>query len=654
MYAFTAFRAALICAALVIYSPIVSAKISPADLAKDYQYYGAEISPDGKHIALTILGNDGKRKLAVVKSDDFSSVGGADFGKIQEVGDVYWVNNKRLVIEVLQFRPWLEQPGYFGELFAVDFDGGRGELIYGYRAGEDQVGSKVKKKSAVYGWANIINLLPDNEDEILISSEPWTTGNASVATVHRLNVESGKMSRIVAGGPVYSARFVSDEDGNVKVASGRDSNFNRRVFMFDQDEDDWNEVPTSEFGEGYYPLSVDESGKSLYFLDDAGQDKEGLFKLDLETGKRTHIYTDEKVDITNVTFSSDGSRVYALRTDPGYPTYLMFSNATEEAKLFKYFLSKFPGYKVNITSRSDDENLWMIYASNDTSAGGFYLYNKKQDSFKLLFANMTHLNRAELSESIPIEFPASDGQLIPGYITYPAGIPETQSVPLVTLVHGGPQSRDYWSFDPEVQLLASQGYAVLRVNFRGSIGYGNKHFSGSVKQWGDRVQQDIIDGTKWVISQGGIKADKVCIMGGSFGGYSAVQSATLAPDLFKCVVGNAGVYDIQMMFEEGDIPRILWGKKYLESQLGTDPELMKKYSPVHNVEKLKAPVLIAHGEKDVRVPIEHAEALRDAMEKHGKNYEWFVKETETHGFYDEQNKIEYFEKVAEFLAKHLK
>lgn len=645
---------AFLCAALFSLAFPVSAKIAPVDLAKAYEYYGAEISPDGKHIALTILGQDAKRKLAVVKSSDFSSVGGADFGIEQEVGDVYWANNERLVIEVLQYRPWLEQPGYAGELFAIDLDGRRGEMIYGYRAGQDQVGSNLKKKEQTRGWATVINLLPELEDEILISSQPWTTGGASVPTVHRLNIKNGRISGVVAGGPVNYADFIADEAGNLKVAAGTDSSFKKRVYLFNDEKNDWDEVPTSEFGEGYYPLTVDDAGEFLFFIDDFNQDKEGLFKLNLKTGERKHIYTDENVDITSVNFSSDGSSVYAMRTDPGYPTYLMFNNVSEEAKLYKYFLSKFPGYKVTITSQSDDDNLWMIYASNDISAGGFYLYNKKADSFKLLFANMTHINRASFSESIPIEFKASDDHLVHGYITYPVGIPETQSIPLVTLVHGGPQSRDYWSFDREVQLLASQGYAVLRVNFRGSIGYGNKHFAGSVKQWGDRVQRDIIDGTKWVISQGGIDQNKVCIMGGSFGGYSAVQSATLAPDLFKCVIGNAGVYDIEMMFEEGDIPRILFGKSYLESQLGTDKELMRKYSPVHNVAKLKAPVLIAHGEKDVRVPIEHAEALRDAMDKHGKKYEWFVKETETHGFFDEQNRTEYYEKVVQFLEKHLK
>ncbi len=171
------------------------------------------------------------------------------------------------------------------------------------------------------------------------------------------------------------------------------------------------------------------------------------------------------------------------------------------------------------------------------------------------------------------------------YITYPAGVDETVAIPLVTLVHGGPNARDYWNFDSEVQLLASQGYAVLRVNYRGSSGYGWEHMSGSKNQWGGRVQQDIIEATRWVIQQGGIEQDKVCIMGGSFGGYSAVQSAALAPDLFKCVVAVAGVYDLEMMFDEGNIPRIIYGKEYLIEQLGTDKALMRQYSPVHNVDK---------------------------------------------------------------------
>ncbi|GAA0855092.1 S9 family peptidase [Aliiglaciecola litoralis] len=627
--------------------------LEPADFAKDYQYQGAKISPDGKHIAMAIL-QDGMRKLAIVSSKDFSAVGGANFGERQEVGNFYWANNERIVMQVWVNEPWKEEPSNYGELFAVNIDGRYGRMIYGYRAGASSVGTKLKKKESTYGWAEIISLYPQEEDEILISSTPMSEGGERIPTVHRLNIYTGKMSGIVAGGPVPYANFIADRQGNVKLAVGTDRNDEKRVYSFIEDENDWREVPTESFGDGYYPLTFDESGKSLLFIDNKDHDLDGIYKLDLDTGKKSLLYRDDKVDITGIEYNLDRSNVYAVRVDPDYPTYVMLDKKSEEGQIFKFLLGTFPGYKLNITSRSKDGNLWMIYASNDRSAGGYYLYNKKTNKFSLLFANMNHLPANSLSESIPIAFKASDGVTVSGYITYPAGIPETQNVPMITLVHGGPMSRDFWTFDRELQMLASQGYAVLRLNFRGSTGYGSKFQAGSKKQWGSRVQQDIIEGTKWVIQQGGISQDKVCIMGSSFGGYSALQSATMAPDLFACVVGIAGVYDLQMMFEEGDIPDLLYGKSYLESQLGTNKQLMREFSPVHNVHKLKAPVLIAHGEKDVRVPIEHAEALRDAMEKHGKKFEWFVKDTETHGFYDETNRTEFFQKVSEFLRKHLK
>lgn len=644
--------AQILCITFILFSSISQA-MSPADFAKDYQYQAAKISPDGKHIAMAIL-QDGKRKLAVVDSSNFSAVGGVNFGEKQEVGQFYWANNERIVMQVWVNEPWREEPAFYGELFAINYDGKKGNMIFGYRAGARSIGTKMKKKESTYGWADIVSLMPEEEDEILISSTPMSEGGARIPTVHRLNVYNGKMSPIVAGGPVPYADFITDRQGNVKLAVGTDKNDDKRVYRFIAEKNDWTEVPSESFGSGYYPLTFDQSGKNMLFIDNKDHDLDAIYKLDIESGEKTLLYRDDKVDITSIEYNLDRSGVYAIRVDPDYPTYVMLDKKSEESQLFKLLLNTFPGYKINITSRSEDGNLWMIYASNDKSAGGYYLYNKSTNKFALLFANLNHLNPNNLSESIPISFSASDGQVISGYITYPAGIPETQNVPLVTLVHGGPMARDYWSFDREVQLLAAQGYAVLRLNFRGSTGYGAAFQSASKKQWGDRVQKDIIEGTNWVIQQGGISADKVCIMGGSFGGYSALQSATLAPDLFACVVGVVGVYDIEMMFEEGDIPNLLYGKAYLEGQLGTDRELMRKYSPVHNVHKLKAPVLIAHGKKDVRVPIEHAEALRDAMEKHGKSYEWFVKDTETHGFYDEKNRTEYFEKVAGFLAKHLK
>lgn len=627
--------------------------ISPSEIAREFKYHDVQISPDGKHIALVIK-DQGKRKLAVVKTKDFSPVGGADFGEKQEVGEFFWANDDRLVISINHFWPWYDRPYPTGELFAVDYTGKRGEIIYGYRAGEQSVGSKLQKKESVFGWANVINRLEDDEDNILISSFPASRDGSRVPTVHKLNIKNGRMSGIVAGGPAAFADFVTNKSGDVKLAVGWDRDNKKRAFYYQQEKDNWTEIPRDQFGRGYNPLLIDSTGNNLYLIDDKGHNTDGLYKMNLETGEKALLFRDEKVDISDVEFSYDGTEIYAVRTDPDYPNYTVFDTSSEEAKVYQFLVNSFRGFRVNITSSSQDGKLWTVYVHNDRTAGNFYLYNKKTDKFQLLFANFTDLPQTALSESIPFNFSASDGMEIHGYITYPAGIDPSINVPLVSLVHGGPAARDFWAFDREVQLLAAQGYAVLRLNFRGSTGYGNTYLDGSVKQWGSRVQQDIIEGTKWVIQQGGIDQSKVCIMGSSFGAFSAVMSASMAPDLFKCVVANAGVYDLEMMFNEGDIPKILFGKAFLENQLGTDISLMREQSPVNHVEKLTASILIAHGDKDERAPFKHAEKLIDKLNENGKSFETFFRDTAGHGFFDEKQRTQYFEKVAEFLAKHLK
>ena len=401
-------------------------------------------------------------------------------------------------------------------------------------------------------------------------------------------------------------------------------------------------------------MALTDNGESLFYLDREDGDKQGLFSLNLATGERTTIYVDDNVDISGVAYNADRSSVYALALDDGYPTYVMFNDSGEEAKLFKSLLATFQGYNIFITSRSKDRALWVLYVSNDIDAGSYYLYNRKENRLSQLFANLDHIDINLMAESKPITFMSFDETPIPGYITYPLNMKADDKVPLVTLVHGGPHGpRDFWSFDRDVQMLAAQGYAVLRVNYRGSGGYGNKFMFSGYRQWGNAIQKDIIAGTRWAIEQGNIDASKVCIMGASFGGYSAVMSPILAPDLFKCSVAHVGVYDLQMMYDEGDIPTLLFGEAYLDKAIGRDEQQLREFSPVAHIEKLQAEVFIAHGKEDRRVPFEHAQALREQLDKYNKPYEWFVKTTESHGFYDQENRQEYYENVAKFLKKHL-
>lgn len=625
----------------------------PADFAKNYRYTYAEISPDGKHIAVGVV-QEGKHNMLVLETNTFSPVGAAAFAGAQQVGDFYWVNDERIVIKVLEKRAWMEEPQFYGELYAINYDGKKGEMIYGYRAGESTIGTRIAKKKGTRGWAQIIDIMPDDEKHILISSTPMSEGQDKYPTVHKLNVYSGKMSSPITKAPVSYTRFITDEDHVVRFAIGYNEDNETEFYKHFPEDRKWEMYSSDDFGDAFWPLSLDSTGKNLYYLDNFNRDHTGLYKLSLESGKKKHIYTEEDVSITNVTFSSDEQSAYAVRVDSDYPAYVVFNKKSDEAQIFKSLLATFPGHKVQITSSSKDGNTFVVLTSSDISPGDFYLYQKDKNNLAPLFSYMPSAQQQFMSESFPIDFVATDGTKIKGYLSYPVKMKEGEKVPLVTLVHGGPHGvRDFWTYDREVQLLANEGYAVLRVNYRGSAGYGQSFREAGFKRWGDLVQQDIIDGTNWAIAQGKIDQDKVCIMGSSFGGYASVQSAILANNLYKCVVATAGIYDLELMYDAGDIPEKLFGEAYLESVIGLDEETLKRFSPVNNINRLKAPVLIAHGEQDERVPVEHAEALKDKLDEAGKPYEWFVRSTETHGFFNEQNRTEYYEKVTSFLGKFL-
>jgi dipeptidyl aminopeptidase/acylaminoacyl peptidase len=625
-------------------------KVSAADFSQANQYSNAQLSPDGTKLSVRIQVNE-RWRLAVFDLASFKTIGGANLGGDLSVGSYYWANNERIVIEMLNHEPWLDEPAFYGELFAVNYDGRSSEVIYGFRAGESQTGSRLRKKQFVKGWARVLNLLPDDEEHILISSTPWGEGQSAVPSVHKLNIYTGIMQSAYTYAPIPYTDFVTTREGELLFATGTDKNQTRKSFRYENKE--WVEY-TDAGSEDFTPLVTNNENTKLFFLDRVDSDKLGLYSKDLESGKDSKIYSDEVVDITDIVLSSDRASAYAIRIDDGYPAYMMFNAKSDEAAIYKSMLATFEGYMVNISSRSQDGKLWLIHTRNDISAGSYYLYNKEANKLQPLFSNMAHIPQETLSVSEPFSFDASDGMNIHGYVTYPVTMKEGEKVPLVTLVHGGPHGpRDWWGFDREVQLLAAQGYAVAQVNFRGSGGYGNRYMAAGYKQWGDRIQRDIIEGTKFIIDQGKVDSKRVCVMGASFGGYSAVMSASIAPELFKCVIANAGVYDLEMMYSDGDIKDLLWGDKYLELAIGRDEAQLKAFSPVNNVASINAPILIAHGEKDRRVPVEHAEALRKALDKANKRYEWFVKSAETHGFFDVENRTEYYEKVIAFLDKHI-
>lgn len=624
---------------------------SPAQFAKNEEFVRAKLSPDGKHLGI-ILVKDDKRRLAVVSADTLQPVGGVDFGGKQQVGNFWWANNERLVMEIWQQQAWSEDPAFYGELFAVNYDGKRSEMIFGYRSGEEQVGSRLSRKEAVRGSARLVGLLPNDAEHILITVKPWTNAGLSQKTIHKLNIYNGDLSSVVAGTPLETSYVVATDDGVPIVAVGTNEEYEKSVYRYDDGK--YIDISDEGLGGAFSVWGIDDSGENLIFVDNNDTDTTSLYRMNLASGKRELIYNNPNVDITGLVLDSSETVPLAVAVDDGYPSYILLDSDSEERAVYEHLFNIFKGYSLYITSADKARENFVIFAENEIVPGQFYLFSKTDKKLRLLFSNQKDLTSDKLSQSFPFSFKASDGQQIPGYITFPSHIPETENVPMVVLVHGGPESRDYWSYDSEVQMLASMGYAVLRVNFRGSDGYGTAFRQAIQKKWGTIAQQDIIDATNYVINSGGIKRDKVCIMGASFGGYSAIMSATIAPDLFKCVVATAGVYDLEQLVEEGNVAEyLLYGPAYLKKQLGDDPKILQAQSPVHHVSKLKAPLLLAHGGDDYQVPIAHALSLKAQLDKHNKQYEWFVIDKAGHSFYEEASRKKYFEAVASFLQTHL-
>lgn len=625
--------------------------LKPANFAKWPDYYSAKLSPSGEYMAVG-LGHGSDASMVVLDAKTFKQIGGAKFQYPKAVGSFHWVNDERLVVKIVESNEWEHEPKFYGELFAVDYDGSKGKMIYGYSAGRNSGPSRLKKSKSTFGWANIESYLHDDPDHILISSTPMSADMKKFATLMKLNVYSGKMNRVNYA-PAPAATFVVDQKGQERFSLGLDDDGNKLFFEYDVTKEEWLPFPHINMGDGFYPLVLDTEGKHLFYLNDADTDVRGLFKIALESKQITPLYVDEKVDITGIEFNQELDGVYAVRIDNGFPEYLVFNNEEEEAEVFKALLGTFQGMAVTIISRTMDGNKWAVHVSSDTLPAAYYLFDKKELKLTALFDNLNGMPEAKMGTTQPLNVEVRDGTVIPAYLTMPTAA--NKPVPLVTLVHGGPHGvRDYWGFDREVQMLANEGYAVLRVNYRGSGGYGHAFKESGYQRWGDLIQHDIIDVTKWVQALPEINGDKTCIMGASFGAYSALQSSILAGDVFDCAVANAGVYDLERMHDEGDVPEFFWGESFLESVLGVDEAKLREFSPVNNVANLNAPVLIAHGEKDRRAPFSHAKALREAMEKADKSFEWFVRSTETHGFYDVENRTAYYEKVAEFLKKHLR
>ncbi|MBO2601882.1 S9 family peptidase [Shewanella algae] len=628
---------------------------TPAEIfSQGAQYTNVKISPSGDYLSV-IMNHEGKDKLLILNTEDLSAKHIVYFPGNAQVGSYSWVNDERVVVAKEYLKGWDDRPLYYGELMAVNADGSKVAYLFGYNSGQQQTGSHLKKNTAIQATAYVLDPLPDDDRYMLVNAIPWNGGRSldyeQLQDVYRVDVYRGTRKKITRS-PIGMASFMTDDDGEVRFVAGQDRSNNTRIFY--RNDGEWIDTDKLNIGlKDFTPISFTEDPNSVYAAASQAGEPKAVYRVNLKTGEKQQIVSDARVEPDNFWINGQNKQLYAVEFANGYPTYAFVDSEDQHAVYLKQLLASLPGHQVRIISETRNADKMIILAFNDRNPGDYYLFDTKAVKLRHLLRTMESIDPANMAEVKPMDINVRDGMTIQAYLTLPPG-KDPKQLPLVVNPHGGPHYvRDSWGFDPQNQMLANQGIAVLQVNFRGSGGYGEAFQQAGYRKWGSEIQYDIIDATRHLIDQGIVDKQRICIVGGSFGGYSALQSSVMEPDLFKCAIGFAGVYDLEMMFKEGDVQERDSGTSYLRTVLGQDQAVLRAMSPTRNVDKLKANLLLVHGGNDERAPIEQFEALEDALKKRNYPYQKIIMDDEGHGFYDESHRAIYYQKMLNFLKQNL-
>lgn len=481
--------------------------------------------------------------------------------------------------------------------------------------------------------------------------------NPQVFDPYRLNLNTGELT-LLAENPGNIQGWMTDHDGKLRVANAIVDGVNNQILYRETEDQLFQPVLTTNFKETVSFAVFTPDNKMVYALTNIGRDKTALVLMDPKTCEEKEVlYMNDKYDISDLNYSEKKNRLTVVACE-GHKDMIRHYFDKDEEEIRKKLEAQLPGYNVGVTSKSKDENIRMIYAGNDRTYGTYYLYNVKENKLTKVADIAPWIKEEEMCAMNPITYASRDGLTIEGYLTLPKGytMENAKNLPVVVNPHGGPWIRDSWGYNPEVQFLASRGYAVLQMNFRASTGYGRKFTELGYKQWGQTMQNDITDGVKWLIKEGIADPKRVAIYGASYGGYATLAGVTFTPDLYACAVDYVGVSNL-LSFMNTIPPYWKPLLDMMHEMIGdpeTDKEMMEKYSPVFHVDQIKAPLFIAQGANDPRVNKAESDQMVEALKKRGVEVEYMVKENEGHGFSNEENKFDFYRAMEKFLDKYLK
>jgi len=496
--------------------------------------------------------------------------------------------------------------------------------------------------------AQMIDDLRDFPDVLLVG---LNKRNKEVFDAYRLDLKIGELT-LVAENPGNITSWLTDHAGNIRGAQTSDG-VNTSFLYREGASGPFQTVLTTSFRDSFNPLFFTFDNKLLYAASNLGRDKQAIVLVDPATAKEQKVlFEHPDVDIDSMSYSHKRKVLTTINYVTWKPQRKYLDAETE--RIFAALEKQLPGYEFGIQSMTDDEDRMIVAAYNDRTPGMRYLYDVKTDKLAKLGEIAPWLPQAKMATMKPIVYKSRDGLTINGYITLPNGR-EPKNLPVIVNPHGGPWARDVWGWNPEVQMLANRGYAVLQMNFRGSTGYGRSFWQASFKQWGRNMQDDITDGVEYLVREGIGDPKRICIYGGSYGGYATLAGVAYTPNLYACAVDYVGVSNLFTFLNT--IPP--YWKPYLDMfhEMVGDPEkdkaLLTETSPALNADRIKTPLFVAQGARDPRVNIDESNQMVKALKARGVDVPYMVKENEGHGFRNEENQFDFYEAMERFLAKYL-
>ncbi len=421
----------------------------------------------------------------------------------------------------------------------------------------------------------------------------------------------------------------------------------------DSVEAPWRDLLTWPFGENGGGVDFTADGKAMFVETSIGSDTTRLALVDTATGSEKKVLAvNPKADVGQVIVHRDTRVVQAV----GF-NYLTneWTVLDETIKAEFEAIAKLQRGEFYLSGRDRADRTWIITFQSDDGPVSYYAWDRTAGKATFLFNNQPQLAAYTLAPMKPVVITARDGLELVSYLTLPVGV-EPKNLPLVLNVHGGPWARDTWGYDAEAQWFANRGYATLQVNFRGSAGFGKKFLNAGNGQWGvGTMQHDLTDAVKWAIAKGIADPKRVCIYGGSYGGYATLAGLVFTPQLYACGVDIVGPSNIKTLFES--IPPY-WApmKRQFVLRVGdaeNDAELNRRISPLFHADKVRVPLIIAQGANDPRVNIRESDQMVKAMRDKGLAVTYVVYTDEGHGFARPNNRLDFYGRTEEFLAKHL-